>query len=177
MSDLNLPVERRCQVKGGSESPVRHVSALTPATLGVVQLLMVGELGAGDAMDSQSPAASPSYRARLTTQSLPSPSAPTISDRFSTFSAKRSCVARTRAHLTTSYRRAAHAQNQETSPAQTMQALSEVVSASQNRAPATPHPNDHQPPDALKSTIHHKRAHAAHHHNPEFTSASPTSDA
>ena len=57
LSDLNL--ERRCQVKGGSESPVRHVSALTPATLGVVQLLMVGKLGAGDAMDSQSLATSP----------------------------------------------------------------------------------------------------------------------
>ena len=57
LSDLNL--ERRCQVKGGSESPFRHVSALTPATLGVVQLLMVGELGAGDAMDSQCPATSP----------------------------------------------------------------------------------------------------------------------
>ena len=57
LSALNL--ERRCQVKGGSESPVRHVSALTPATLGVVQLLMVGEFGAGDAMDSQSPVALP----------------------------------------------------------------------------------------------------------------------
>ena len=57
LSDLNL--ERRCQAKGGSESHVRHVSALTPATLGVVQLLMVGKLGAGDAMDSQCPVASP----------------------------------------------------------------------------------------------------------------------
>ena len=57
LSDLNL--ERRCQAKGGSESHVRHVSALTPATLGVVQLLMVREFGAGDAMYSQSPAASP----------------------------------------------------------------------------------------------------------------------
>ena len=57
LSDLNL--ERRCQAKGGSESHVRHVSALTLATLGVVQLLMVGKLGAGDAMDSQSLATSP----------------------------------------------------------------------------------------------------------------------
>ena len=58
LSALNL--ERRCQVKGGSESPVRHVSALTPATLGVVQLLMVGKLGAGDAISSEKSVAPPS---------------------------------------------------------------------------------------------------------------------
>ena len=68
LSDLNL--ERRCQAKGGSESHVRHGATCPHShsthhtagdspTLGVVQLLMVGKLGAGDAMDSQCPVASP----------------------------------------------------------------------------------------------------------------------